>query len=276
MWPRGSSGRRRLGVVAAMREEVAPLINAMAEVRRPDRRLPIVLGLCGEVELAVTWTGEGSRLAVAGTQRLLAASHDSLDGCLVMGVAGALSPSLEVGTVLVAEKIVRLPDVGCAESCQAEIAPSDFQIRGPRSGLLLEVDGVVTQPEQRRELWVRLGNPGVAAVDMESFGVTKELVGAGVPCSVLRVISDTAQDVLPAFLASCHDPELGVVRARVVRNAIARPWTLFRLLRLRSRVRRGASSLSDCVTGWCLEGARSIELAMTFALRWAWRHYRPL
>ncbi|HVR30915.1 MAG TPA: hypothetical protein VMS86_15435, partial [Thermoanaerobaculia bacterium] len=88
------------------------------------------------------------------------------------------------------------------------------------------------------------GAPPAAVVDMESYDMVAEATDRGVPATVLRVVSDTTADTLPAFLERCRRPDGDLDRRRVILGAMMRPGWIPALLELRRRVRLCAERLA--------------------------------
>ena len=241
-----------LAVVAAMPEEVAPLIATLARrrwVRRDGRRW--AEGLLDGRPAKVMWSGEGRHNAQRASDQL----SEVASGCevLIVGVAGALSPALSCGAVLVARS------VHChGQMPQRPLQPSARCPLGTITMLpadLLTIDEVVVAPDRRRALWSELGRPEAAAVDMESYHLAAAAESADLVWGVVRVISDSVEDRLPAYLPACYDPLRGIRRGRVAFWAVRRPSTLGSLLELRRRLRHAAATLGRVVSQWSRLGS---------------------
>ena len=119
-------------------------------------------------------------------------------------------------------------------------------IPGIRGGALFSADRIVLAARERSELAARIGDDP-AAVDMESAGWARVASARGIPYVVVRAVSDTADEDLPAYLARCYDPERGIRRSRVLLHALAKPASVRRLLAMRRRVRECGERLSAFV-----------------------------
>ncbi len=90
--------------------------------------------------------------------------------------------------------------------------------------------------------------PDVAAVvDLESAAFAAAATRAGLPWVVLRAVSDTAADSVPALLNRSRDDGGAVRRGSVLRGLLTNPRALRPLLELRERVRLCAGRLADAV-----------------------------
>jgi 4-hydroxy-3-methylbut-2-enyl diphosphate reductase len=135
----------------------------------------------GAPDARIVRTGMGRRRARAAAGRI---GHATGNVVAVTGFAGALSPELEPGDVIVATEVRGADDpVECAAT---ELVASMLR----RAGLRVHTGPIVSVPrvtfgEQRR----RLADTGALAVDMESAWLTRGC--AGRPWAVVRTIVDT-------------------------------------------------------------------------------------
>lgn len=196
-------------------------------------------GSLGGHAVRVACTGSGPRRAAFALDRMLADGPVSL--VVGAGIAGALTPSLARGDVVVG-RAVRDRDG------EAPASDESWRTRavglGARPAVMVTVDRIVTRPDERLALARDLPPDAVASVDMESAAWTRTAARRRTPCLVLRAISDTAAEALPDRLAECLDDEGGISRRRLAARALVRPRSLGSLLRLRRQAREAALSLS--------------------------------
>jgi adenosylhomocysteine nucleosidase len=223
-----------VAILSAMREEIHTLLAEMGpgvEVVRAGRReyhrgtlwgVPVVLAFSrwGKVAAATTTTFLIERFGV--------------DRVLFTGVAGGVAPGLRVGDVVVARTLVQ-HDLDARPLCaRHEIPllgvtslPTDDALRG---AVRAAAERFVRQgsgglaPEHRREFHIdrprvvegdvasgdrffanradldelRGRLPGVACVEMEGAAVAQVCHEYGVPCAVVRTVSDSADEGAPA------------------------------------------------------------------------------
>jgi adenosylhomocysteine nucleosidase len=220
-----SAGSARVLIVTAMPEELGAL---------SARRLP--------EGVRAAATGEGPLRAERRAAELCDLHRPSI--LLGAGVAGALSPDLAFGEILVARRICDAS--GEAPQPDAALSQRAASIPGIRGGALFSADRMVVAARERSELAARIGDDP-AAVDMESAGWARVASARGIPYVVVRAVSDTADEDLPAYLSRCYDPDGGIRRARVVLHALAMPGSVPRLLAMRRRVRECGVRLSAFV-----------------------------
>ena len=242
-----TSSESPVAIVAALRAEVRPLERALGG-RRVSSRSAAQRFLEGELDgrrALLTATGVGARAAAAGARRTL----ERLDGLgwkdariAIVGVAGGLSPSARLGEVFVFDRCVRFEE-DPPKSRRLELRT----VEGPRQpSQLLTLDRIVVDPVEKRTLWQRLGEPEVAAVDMETFHSAELFAAAGCEVLALRAISDGPADALPAWLAECADPQGGLSQSKVALRALGRPLSVRVLLELRWRMNLASERL--CAT----------------------------
>jgi 4-hydroxy-3-methylbut-2-enyl diphosphate reductase len=134
----------------------------------------------------VTRTGMGPSRADAAMQRLLARRPvPEGEALALVGAGGGLADDLEVGDLVVAQKVVRPDGSEVAMLASAPLLAAELRSLGLRArcGTVASTDHLVTGAE-RREL-ARVAD----VVDMESAAVVARATG---PVAVVRAVSDTA------------------------------------------------------------------------------------
>jgi len=221
-----------VGVVAALPEEVAPLVRrscAPRKIRIADR--DGYLCMFGPVQVMILITGDGRERARAGIRALL--GRFKPDAVLGIGVAGGLSTGLAPGAVLASREIV----------CDgARLAPADSRwldlaTRHPDvvPGTLVTTTRILTSTGAKSALRATLEDEP-CAVDLESGVFAMEASERGVPYLVLRAIQDTAEESLPRFLEDCQREDGSIDRRKVVASSLARPSRLVALARMAKRL----------------------------------------
>ncbi len=198
------------------------------------RRLP------GDVVVALT--GEGPRNAARAAAALCARHRPAL--LVGAGVAGALSPDLAVGDILVARRV--LDSAGASPPPDEQLVARAAAMPGARSGTLLSVDRPLVSAAEKAAWAEKLGE-APAAVDMESAAWARAAAAHGVAYLVVRAVSDDALEELPRFLSRCLDEDGGIRRSAVALRALAQPSTIPTLLQMRRRVRDCADRLAAFV-----------------------------
>lgn len=145
------------------------------------------------------------------------------------GTCGALAPQLGVGDLILPESVLgpageRLNVTPGAHQAALQRAPDAW------TGLLLTSAELVGTPEAKALRWRATG---AAAVDMESAGILAWAARRGFPSLVVRAVSDTAGQQIPAELAGLVTPEGKLRAGRAVTLALTRPRTIVEALALR-------------------------------------------
>jgi adenosylhomocysteine nucleosidase len=225
--------------------------------RRLEHRRPLGLGglkgfrsRIGTLELAAIATGIGPRRAAEIAQRAFKAlPHASL--VISAGVAGALSPGLAVGDVVVADRLIAANADHHGPERVVTIAPERVEELSAillEAGLAVSTGGLLTtrrvlataaDKRQAREA------SGAIAVDMESASIAAEAGGEGLPLVCLRTVMDTADEEV--FGAGFTDPEGHLNALSAMRTIATEPGTILRLPRMMYNLSIAARSLADAL-----------------------------
>jgi len=235
------------GIVAALPEEIAPVLGRVASVRRAGRR--VWRGRLGGADVCLATTGEGLERAAGSVARFL--ERFSLRALIGVGIAGALSPDLREGDLLVAGEIrgpggeVFRPDAAwlaraARSSARAAVFVSGEEIRWTAS--------------EKSAVFGRHTGAGAVAADTESAAWARGAEEARVPFVALRAILDTAAEDLPPYLREARR-DGAIDRAAIVRHALRHPRAVPELLALRRRTRRAMSRLAALLAGLLSDGA---------------------
>ncbi|HXV75880.1 MAG TPA: hypothetical protein VD788_06120 [Candidatus Polarisedimenticolaceae bacterium] len=226
------------GVVAAIPEEVAPLVARLGPGRRTrDGRTEFIDGRLGARRVVVARTGEGRWNAECGARRLL--ERFPVSRLLCVGFCGGLSPDLVAGELVIARRLV--------DPLRPLAAPLAPAIDGARPATLVTVDRMLCTPADKRSAWEAAGGGVATAADMETAAVARVAESRQVPYVALRVVSDAADEALPLDFNRFVDESGRLDRWAIVVRAVRRPSLLPGLFELRGRSRRCAERLADAV-----------------------------
>jgi adenosylhomocysteine nucleosidase len=218
------------GVVAALDTEARTLGPA---VRRQDG----LASLSDGALLAVS--GMGGDLAAIAARRLV---HAGVSGLMSYGLAGGLDPRLRAGSVLLPNEVISHGGgrFATADAWRARLSAAVAKAQPVAAGNLLTsatmIDTVSAKAAAFRDT-------GAVAVDMESLAIAEVAAANGLPFVVLRVIVDTAGDVLPGSVVAASVQGRLSIR-RLVQGLVAAPADLLALLRLLQRYRAARRSLA--------------------------------
>lgn len=219
---------RPLGVLAALPEELGDLIAAMqAEsgvVRHTHGQRDYHVGTVHGVPCVVTLARIG-KVAAAATASALIHAFD-VEALVFTGVAGGVGQAVHIGDIVVGETLLQhdmsaeplfprfeIPLLGrahfeadralaqaLADACERFVAQEGaalatrFRTAQPRvhRGLVISGDQFVASAAAVGAL--RAALPDALAVEMEGAAIAQVCYEYGVPCAVVRTISDTADE----------------------------------------------------------------------------------
>src|SRR5262245_53041046 len=167
----------RVGLLAPMTHELAPLVTMLGLEARTDDPYTLHDATVDGVEFVATMTGIGMSAATDATHRLL-----DVDYVIVIGIAGGIEPGQEIGDVLVPEAVLHS---GTGAS-YAPVVLGDHTARGKiRCGDDFLTDDAVLAD---------LVDNGYVALDMETAAVAAVCESRGAQWTVFRSISDRPSD----------------------------------------------------------------------------------
>jgi adenosylhomocysteine nucleosidase len=219
-----------LAIVSAMPEEIAGVLQALADVRIQEfGRRQFHTGSLQGTEVVVVFSRWGKVAAAATVTQLL--SSYPVTGLVFGGVAGAVRPGLAIGDIVVATELVQhdmdasplfpryeVPLLGKARfsadpvmceqlaaaaraflthDLRSQVVPGEldlFKITAARvvQGLVASGDKFFASADEVRELRQRL--PEVCCVEMEGAAVAQVCDEYAIPFAVVRTISDSADE----------------------------------------------------------------------------------
>lgn len=222
-------------VVAAERQEFEGIRRRVSALR--PLALPVDYAAEGELRehrLALVANGAGPRLA--GRAVDAACGGWKVDAVISTGFCGGLDPGLAVGQVIAASEIEaresgkRYPAYLPQETASA-----------PARGSILSMDRVAVSVEEKKALRAT----GAAAVEMEAAGVAERARCHGIPFYCIRVVSDAAGESMPLDFNLYRTAEGRFKRGAIARAALAKPFRIPGLLRLRRQARIASMRLGE-------------------------------
>ncbi|MBI4830202.1 MAG: hypothetical protein HY801_01325 [Candidatus Lindowbacteria bacterium] len=236
----------RIAIVAAMEREISFLRRAMSPPDDTGKRL--VVGAVGARTVTLLRTGVGP---LRTAQRLKEINQSCKPECVIsVGCAGALSPRVGIGEVVIPEKLIddsaggkeyfSFPDlVKKAVACCGRLGiPSHL-------GYTVSTPTVAATPEDKKRLATKYG---AFAVDMESAQVGAWAAASGLPMLTIRAISDTATDRIPPEVNTIVGPDERIRISEAMKLLVQRPMLLPELLRLKRNLYRSFASIEKVVT----------------------------
>lgn len=207
-----------LAVVAATHEEM----------RRATAGLTMPLLQCV--------TGPGPTRAADAVRKLL--GEQRVDRMALVGFAGGLDPRFKVADVVTPRTVI--DDGGRTTQL----------FTGVQGQTILTVSHIVASPEDKRRLFEQRR---AAAVDMESFAVAQVAAERRVPLTVIRAISDPADEALPAESLHWITDDGQIDTGAVTRYLATHPWRLPAMLKLKANADAAGEALAAALAEWATQ-----------------------
>ena len=227
-----------------------PLASPAPASARPNRsmKIGIVVGLAAEraVLRAVPPSvqiecARGAERAEQAAQALCAQGSDVL---VSFGIAGAVSPVLSSGDLLLPEVVQWREQEYATDAhlrqCLHAVAHTGVHIaQGKHAG----VDGVIGRVADKHAFFERTG---VLALDEESGALAAAACAHGVRLVIVRAVADTAVQGLPDEAGGWTDAAGNTCHARVLGDVLRRPSLLTTLPRMARGFARALATLRHC------------------------------
>ncbi len=184
----------RIAIIGAIKDEIAGIKNQMQIT--DTLRLPTGNAFVGEwqgVPIVLVRSGMGRDRARRALVEV--AERYDLKEIISIGYAGALDPSLEVGDLVVADKIIEMDSSRSDEDMKSySLNKEIFNTTGEiHRKILLTVDRVAATPQEKKKLREKYS---AVAVDMETSALAEEAQARNIPFISVRAITDTADQEL--------------------------------------------------------------------------------
>jgi adenosylhomocysteine nucleosidase len=237
-------------IFCAFGAEFAPLRARLRNATNLYGGLRGARGDLGGKPATIVVSGVGLRRARESAAR----AFDTLRGvdhAILTGVAGALHADLQIGDVVIGDRLILRHEQEFASAQILEIAAERVErlaavLRAAgihhRRGTMLTSRRAIAIASDKQRAHLALG---AIAVDMESAVIADEAAARGLPFVVLRTIMDTAaQNLEGAMLADEH----GRVRPlQAVRTLLGNPRLIGASLRLMRNLRVASASMAAAV-----------------------------
>lgn len=193
-----------------------------------------VIGLLREAKLV-------ARYATAVTSLNLGGAPD-VTAIISIGIAGALSPDLIVGDVVIAERVVTANEA--FETDAKWTARLAGALPNARIGAILGRGAIAESAEIKAML---RESTGADAVDMESHLAARAAMERGVPFAALRVISDAADHSLPPAALVAMKADGSIALGSVLLSVLRQPSQISALIRTGRESEKAFAVLERCV-----------------------------
>lgn len=164
---------------------------------------------------------------------------------VLAGFAGALDPDLEVGWIVL-PTVIRTP-AGVSWELREDAPPAVVaQPSAPPERTLLAVEQIVSTPAEKTRLHQQ---HSAAAVDMESHAAAQTAARLGVPLTVVRAVSDRADEALPAWTSRCVKADGSNDVTGALRHLLTHPHHVGTLRRLARNGKIAGAALAYWIAG---------------------------
>lgn len=190
--------------------------------------------------LAVRVGGVGAEHARRAARALIA---DGAHALISWGTAAALAPTLSVGTLVLADRVVGdsvplVPD----RAWTARVAESLRGVVPVVRGTMACPTDVLRNANEKRALADR---SGAIAADMESAAIGAVAREAGLPWIVVRAISDAADTVVPSSVTSAIDDVGALSMVRLLGGLLKNPMDIAALPKLARGMRLAGRTMTS-------------------------------
>lgn len=188
--------RADIGVVFALPAEQGCTEDSLSDLSFIEAAgIPIRTGRLRERSIVLATSGPGPAAAARATQMLIDVHRPQW--IISAGFCGGLQADVARNEILAAAEYFGRPELseplaaGLAKAAAAGVATASKQ------GRFATVPRIVARSEEKRALGTQTA---ALACDMESATVVEACAGRGVPCLVIRVVSDPVDEDLPSDL----------------------------------------------------------------------------
>jgi adenosylhomocysteine nucleosidase len=203
-----------IALIAALRHELRPLLSrgswALEKIAGRNFYRRTVAGK----EMIATTSGLGKVMAAATTQMMI--DRFGADLVLNFGSCGALAPGLDIGDLVLAERVIEYDFTSDHKSapvtdCDPELL-SKLSLRFPgfKIGPLASADRNADTPEVREDLFSRYR---ALVADWEGASIVRVARRMAIPALVLRGVTDIGQSDLASEYESNYQQVLPLVAA---------------------------------------------------------------
>ena len=162
-----------------------------------------------------------------------------IDAIISSGLCGGLSTRYRVGQIIAPKRVGTLRD---ATSLATAAPLADLAERQGATVVetLLTADHIIDSQAEKARLSRRAD-----VVDMESFHIVHEFLLEAIPVTVIRAISDAANETLPLDFSKVLTPAGRVKVAPLMKELVSRPTRIPHLIQFAKQSREAAKNLAN-------------------------------
>ena len=242
---------KTIGLVAAMPEEIQPLLRHGGRYRRENiEGFNLYLFTIRGRNVALIESGIGAARAADATAILIKAATPGI--IINFGFAGAALAGPAVGDVIIANRLLFFKERLFTE--QAGLTPDltdnlalllnnsctgkDFRIQ---SGTFVTTGEIVAKRSLAGLLPAGIINP---VVEMETAAVARQAARADIPLAAIRGISDGADEELGFSIEELTDRDMNIRVWKVLRTVAVKPQIIPQLCRLALNSKKAGENLA--------------------------------
>jgi adenosylhomocysteine nucleosidase len=205
----------------------------------------MIVAVCGMEREARIAAGADVVTVVGGSSGRLRERLESAlagaQGVISIGIAGALSPELRPGDVVVAAAILSRGERFAADSAWSArlIARLPGAMLAPIAGM----DNLIATSAEKGRMFDSIG---AHVADMESHIAAEVAQSRGLPFAGLRIVADAATSDLPACASVALTPEGKVNLAAVLGSVVKRPGQIPQIMRMARESNAAFAALFRC------------------------------
>lgn len=200
----------------------------------------MIVAVCGLLREARLLSRYGVKVVIGNA--IDAAITSDTRGIISIGIAGALAPDLETGDAVIAERVVTACDA--FETDAKWTARLAARLPDATIGAILGRNTIADDAEVKALLH---DSSRAVAVDMESHLAAQAAHAHGLPFAALRVISDRADQSLPAAVQVAMRPDGSIALGRVLWSVAKRPGQIPALIRTGRESEKAFAALRRCL-----------------------------
>ena len=219
--------------------------------------LPLAKQMQLKKQSALSWQGQVAGLPIIaqvtgmGAQRAAQAVREAAQlfpqsRIVYAGFAGALDRSLDLGSIISPATVLNEDKL-------------TIDVDGQMTQSIVSVDRIISSPQLKTQL---AHATGTVAVDMESYGAAAAAQQLGSTLTIIRSISDSAQQTLPKWAAHCIKANGQTSLRGVLWVLLSGPWRISQMLSMQKRAKIASESLTYFVEGkmgqWALNDTQRI------------------
>jgi len=157
------------------------------------------------------------------------------DFVLAVGMAGALSASMRVGDLFIADRAIGPSTIMTSASLYSLAKLVGLKGANIHVGAAVTTNEFVCEATRKRSLAAALGPHQMGCVDMESWSVARVCTEHRIPFLIIRSISDLLGEDLPLDFNRCRDSQGDLNMLKIAAATRLRPGPLKGLWQLRER-----------------------------------------